>query len=147
LFAGENNITEHNVTGIAGVNLNNFIEHNVTGDYLSEIYIHICFKHLILLFWIWRCKEVATCRNIKNIVPVIDRDVFDNCVHMYNFLWCNQKPWQAIDTFIAGFSPFMKNYVFKLSLPEIKCFKIKVIKTHVSYKTFIILCSFCPCTT
>jgi len=35
-------------------------------------------------------------------VPVIDRSIFDNHVCMCQWLvyvWCNQKPWQSIDTF------------------------------------------------
>jgi len=79
----------------------------------SKIYL---FKHVILLFQSWWCKEA----HMRNIVPVIDGGVFHNYVHMWAcfiimfsvqaavFVWCNQKPLQSIDTSFMSFSPFYK---------------------------------------
>jgi len=70
----------------------------------SEIYL---FKHVILLFWSWRCKEV----HAKTSCLFIDKGMlpcFIICSHVQAavFVCHNQKLWQSIDTFFANFSPF-----------------------------------------
>jgi len=82
----------------------------------SEIYL---FKHVIMLFRRWRCKQTYT----WNIVPVMDGGMFHNYVHVCKqlfFVWRNQIPLHLIDTSFVSFSLFYKGVEEKGKKPRIK---------------------------